>query len=95
MNIAIIQHGFAALIPSLTVVIILSIIGIILFLAGRATALRHLIKHHLKDIADDETKLSIIENTELHAEIERLKNGNEVYLKTLSGIRFLLRKEQL
>ena len=48
-----------------------------------------------KYIADDETKLLIIKNTELHAEIERLKNGNEVYLKTLSGIRFLLKKQQI
>ena len=95
MNISIIQHGFAALVPSLTVTIILSVIGISLFMLGRATALSHLVKHHLKDIADDETKPLIIENTELHAETKRLKNENEVYLKTLSGIMYLLRKEQV
>jgi len=95
MNISIIQHGLAALIPSLTVTIVLSAIGISLFLTGRATALRHLVKYHLKDIADDEVHKMLAENTELHAEIKRLKNENEVYLKTLSGIRYLLKKEQL
>ena len=95
MNISIIQHGLAALVPSLTVTIVLSVIGISLFLTGRATALRHLIKYHIKEIIDDEVYKVLAENTKYRTEIERLKNGNEVYLKTLSGIRYLLKKEQL
>jgi len=94
MNISIIQHGLAALIPSLTVTIVLSAIGISLFLTGRATALRHLVKYHLKDIADDEVHKVLAENTEFRQNIEKLQRENELYLKTLSGVRYLLRKEQ-
>ena len=39
MYFQLLQNGFIALVPSLTVLIILSGIGIVLFLAGRATAL--------------------------------------------------------
>ena len=92
MNISIIQHGLAALIPSLTVTIVLSAIGISLFLTGRATALRHLVKYHLKDIADDEVHKVLAENTEFRQNIEKLQRENELYLKTLSGVRYLLRK---
>ena len=93
MNINIIARGFFSLLPSLSVIIVLSGVGIILFLGGRATALRHLIKHHLQDIAGDEIK-SLIEQHKIDTiTIERLKTDNRYYVDTLSGVRHLVRKE--
>lgn len=92
MNISIIQHGFAALIPSLTVLIILSILGIGLFLTGRATALNHLKKYHLESIYDDEVTKITAENAKYRLIIEQLKRDNKKFTESLSGVRYILRK---
>ena len=92
MYFQLLQNGFMALVPSLTVLIILSGIGIVLFLAGRATALWHLIKHHLPDIADDEHKKLIAKNGINEIIIARLREDNKLYVEVLSGMRHLLRK---
>ena len=92
MYFQLLQNGFIALVPSLTVLIILSGIGIVLFLAGRATALCHLIKHHLPDIADDEHTKLIAKNRLNEIIIARLREDNKLYVEDLSGMRHLLRK---
>ena len=91
MTIAILQTGFIALIPSLTVIIILSLLGIGLYMLGRSVALRHLINHHIKDIARDEIEDLTAENVKYRLIIEQLKRDNRKFVDVLSGIRHLLR----
>jgi len=92
MIIQILQKGFVALVPSLTVSLVLTGVGILLFLFGRATALNHLIKHHMQDIADYEFKKLLAIKKIDDITIERLKGDNKLFVETLSGIRHLVRK---
>jgi len=78
--------------PQFTFGIITGILLYLAFLMGRGVALRHLIKHHLKEIAGDELTEALEENVRFRLNIERLKKDNELYLKTLAGIKYLVRK---
>ena len=80
---------------NLFLMVIIIVLGILLFIAfmiGRATALNHLKKYHLKEISDD-----VI--TELKAKslmddiiIEELREKKKLHMDVLSGMRHLLRK---
>ncbi len=92
MEMELIRQGFFAIIPSLTVIIILSVLLIFTFIGGRSTALNHLIKHHLGDISKDEVKKLRDEIKNDKKYIKKLEHKIKFYLEVLSGIRYLTRK---
>jgi len=90
--IQILQYGFIALIPSLTIIIVLGILLFLAYMIGRAMALKHLIKYHIPEILDDEVKEMKANLALFEAENDRLRIKNKEYVNVLSGVRHLLRR---
>jgi len=70
----------------------LALFLILVFLLGRATALNHLKKHHMREIYDDEVTRLNEENMRLKLDKKDLLHKNKYYMEIFSGMRHFIKK---
>jgi len=70
----------------------LALLLIIFFFFGRAMALRHLKKHHMRGIYDDEVTRLNEENMRLKLDKKDLLHKNKYYMEIFSAIRYHVKK---
>ena len=83
---------FMRYLPLFAYIVLFGIILIAVFLISGAAKENHILKHHIRELVDDETKKVYEENIKFRRIIRELKEKEEEHQRTLSGIRYVLNK---
>jgi len=85
-------RGFLTILPILSAILITIFALSIVHYVSVKIAENHIVKHHLPELADIEIKELREETARLKEENKTLREERILHIKTLSGIRYLLRK---
>ena len=92
MNFELFKRAFIVFWPYILTVLITTFIVSSVIIASIRIAEHHIFKNYLPGIEGSEVQRLTLENQKLTFELNSLKEKEELHIKTLAGVRHLIRK---